>query len=605
MGDYYQWLLQSSLLNGGSLYSTPSLNIDTPQISVNNLLSSNNYTPNYTFGYQANNGIGDIAQQMLYNTQDASNQGQKIIRDTATSGILRGTGEEQNPTSFGDKFQNSFIGKNANIIGKGLDLVGGITSHIGGADNTFNGPHGNIREGIEQGWNGVSDLAMKLPGPYGKAAGLAMKAAGVVNNIQGAVFGATDGMTKLDAVMDSPLGMLTGLGWANQAFGKRSDTITKDDEAFATVGASYGGTESTVGDALEKSGKKYGAFSVGARHEANRQIAEAKRQQNVMSDIASTATDRFAIRDSMSAINGNSYGLALQGGYNQSAVRAGKYGTKLERARHIVDSYRKGGKKTRTLEQLIDYAKQVNPRFIQRLSEAPRGIEFVDDNGNLTTGNVYLEYSMDDNGNAIVYPRIQENSKGQLEFLSSDDAYQSAIWNKNYLVMTPEEAKIFFAEDPEYEVAYKRGWPEMFKNWDDIKQLKNGGQLEVDEFVYHEVEDDEFVYQEVEYFQKGGSINIIPEGALHARKHNLDIEGITKKGIPVISESEGGNIEQQAEIEHSEIIFRLEVTEKIEDYKKKYEESKDDQYPIEIGKLLVQEILHNTDDRTNLINQTQ
>lgn len=171
--------------------------------------------------------------------------------------------------------------------------------------------------------------------------------------------------------------------------------------------------------------------------------------------------------------------------------------------------------------------------------------------------------------------------------------------------MTPEEAKIFFAEDPEYEVAYKRGWLEMFKNWDDIKQLKNGGQLEVDEFVYHEVEDDEFVYQEVEYFQKGGSINIIPEGALHARKHNLDIEGITKKGIPVISESEGGNIEQQAEIEHSEIIFRLEVTEKIEDYKKKYEESKDDQYPIEIGKLLVQEILHNTDDRTNLINQTQ
>ena len=39
-------------------------------------------------------------------------------------------------------------------------------------------------------------------------------------------------------------------------------------------------------------------------------------------------------------------------------------------------------------------------------------------------------------------------------------------------------------------------------------------------------------------------------------------EGLTKKGIPVIDE-EG---EQQAEIEHSEIIFTLEVTKKLEEY---------------------------------------
>ena len=28
--------------------------------------------------------------------------------------------------------------------------------------------------------------------------------------------------------------------------------------------------------------------------------------------------------------------------------------------------------------------------------------------------------------------------------------------------------------------------------------------------------------------------SVIPEGALHAHKHNLDLEGLTKKGIPVI-----------------------------------------------------------------------
>jgi hypothetical protein len=48
----------------------------------------------------------------------------------------------------------------------------------------------------------------------------------------------------------------------------------------------------------------------------------------------------------------------------------------------------------------------------------------------------------------------------------------------------------------------------------------------------------------------------------------MDIEGITKKGIPVISESEGGEIQQQAEIERGEIILRLEVTKQIEELSK-------------------------------------
>nr|DAD58545.1 MAG TPA: hypothetical protein [Bacteriophage sp.] len=30
---------------------------------------------------------------------------------------------------------------------------------------------------------------------------------------------------------------------------------------------------------------------------------------------------------------------------------------------------------------------------------------------------------------------------------------------------------------------------------------------------------------------------------MHARKHNMDLEGITKKGIPVVSEKDDGKIE--------------------------------------------------------------
>lgn len=111
-----------------------------------------------------------------------------------------------------------------------------------------------------------------------------------------------------------------------------------------------------------------------------------------------------------------------------------------------------------------------------------------------------------------------------------------------------------------------------------------------------------------QFLKDGGSINVIPEGALHARKHNLEelnpeLEGnITKKGIPVISQNEGGEITQQAEIERSEWILNLEATNKIEELRKKYHsaesEAEKDQIAIEAGKLVAHEIMENTIDNT-------
>ena len=69
-------------------------------------------------------------------------------------------------------------------------------------------------------------------------------------------------------------------------------------------------------------------------------------------------------------------------------------------------------------------------------------------------------------------------------------------------------------------------------------------------------------------------------------------ETITKKGIPVV-DTKG---EQQAEIEKNEIIFRKEVTIKIEELAK----DGSDEAALECGKLLATEILENTDDRTGL-----
>ena len=103
-------------------------------------------------------------------------------------------------------------------------------------------------------------------------------------------------------------------------------------------------------------------------------------------------------------------------------------------------------------------------------------------------------------------------------------------------------------------------------------------------------------------FEKGGKVNVIPDGALHARKHNIPgMEGqITPKGIPVILE-EGGEITQQAEIEKEEIIFHKEVTLKLEELYK----LGTDEAAIEAGKILTHEILHNTIDNTNILNTVE
>jgi hypothetical protein len=118
----------------------------------------------------------------------------------------------------------------------------------------------------------------------------------------------------------------------------------------------------------------------------------------------------------------------------------------------------------------------------------------------------------------------------------------------------------------------------------EILSRKSGGVISI------EAEEPE---KEVQEFKDGG--NIIPEGALHARKNNMEGAGtdFTHKGIPVV-DKDG---EQQAEIERDEIIFRKEVTTKLEELMK----DGSDKAAIEAGKLLVEEIFNNTEDRTGLI----
>lgn len=110
---------------------------------------------------------------------------------------------------------------------------------------------------------------------------------------------------------------------------------------------------------------------------------------------------------------------------------------------------------------------------------------------------------------------------------------------------------------------------------------------------------------EPQYFKEGGTIenkNIIADGVLHARKHDLK-EGefknadITLKGIPVITKDADGGIIQHAEIEKDELILHLNLTKELEElYKIGDEESM-----ISAGKILSKELVKNTKDSKSKI----
>ena len=185
-----------------------------------------------------------------------------------------------------------------------------------------------LTEGLNQGYDAAANAAMAIPG-VGTIIGGAMKVGGMLSDGLTALGVGTDQMTTADKILDSKFLKLTPLGLVNAIGAKKADTITKDNEAFEQVGSSYGGTQATVDDALTKSGKKYGLLSGKARNKANQQIHNAQMQQSKMSNIADEA--QMAFTASNNPLIGLGTQLQLNGGYQQSTVRAGKSGLKMDR----------------------------------------------------------------------------------------------------------------------------------------------------------------------------------------------------------------------------------------------------------------------------------
>lgn len=393
---------------------------------------------------QAGAASGDMASKALLmnaNTNKAVNGLSKSAANMATGTA----GSTVKPG--GGLFSKANIGNTMSKAGGYADMIG---SFIPKKEQSA------LTTGLNQGYDAAANMISSVPG-VGTIVGGAMKIGGMLSDGLTALGVGTDQMTTTDKILDSKFMKLTPMGLVNAFGAKKADTIYKDNETWEQQGSAYGGSMAKVDDALTKSGKKYGAFSGKARRKANAQIAEAKRQQNLVSDINQEAQDAFA------ASNYSGIGLrnelALSGGYRNMAV--GRNGMK------ILDA------ESQWAREVLNKAK-IRPK--EKLEEQP--------------------------------PK----------------------------------------------------------------------------------------------FAEGGKVNVIPDGALHAHKHHLEdispeYEQVTSKGIPVVTEEEGGKLKQHAEIERNEIIFRLEVTKKLEELMK----DGSDDAAIEAGKLLAHEIINNTVDNTGLM----
>lgn len=220
-----------------------------------------------------------------------------------------------------------------NNLNKGFGLAGSIADVAGSLIPQTE--QSALTTGLNQGYDAAANAVSAIPG-VGTIIGGAMKVGGMLSDGLTALGVGTDQMTTTDKILDSKFFKLTPVGLINSIGAKKADTITKDNEAFEQVGSSYGGTQSTVDDALTKSGKKYGLLSGGARNRANRQIHNAQMQQSKMSNIADEAQMAFAA--SNNPLLGLGTQLQLNGGYQQNTVRAGKSGLKMDRdfAKRVV-----------------------------------------------------------------------------------------------------------------------------------------------------------------------------------------------------------------------------------------------------------------------------
>lgn len=491
------------------------------------------------------------------------------------------------------KLNNTF-----STIGQGADILGALLPQ----NSAYSGSYGGITQGLDTAYDQASNYVMSV----NPLVGGIMKTAGFVNKGLNALGVGTDGQTATDAILgSSPLG-LTPIGLANSLFGSKTHTFNIDNDAIAQVGGGYQGSVSTFQDATNKSNKKYGLFSGGARRKANRLIDNAQQQMNAISSISDQARRVLAL-DGMA--NYQKYQLDQNGGPQAMYIAAKGTKLRIKKICNKVHKKLKGGVITPqpfvpviTLTNTIKLQKggNVKPTYEQWLKTVPANR--IDKLYDLKTAYEVLPFNELESWRTATDEELNKgikhlgsvnpkaDSNGNLYFLKLGKLEDNPELQGEFNWYNSDDAKQFREE---YAPAQ---FDESTNRYFYPKKYEHGGTVAIKVTIVKELND-----PKKETTEK----NVIPEGALHAHKHNIEnTDSLTQKGIPVVDDKG----EQQAEIEKDEIILNLKLTNKLEELQSKYEKAskkEQDSLAIEAGRLLVQEILHNTIDNTGLIDKCE
>lgn len=556
--------------NLASITAQQNLQFSTPDIGSMASNQFSNFSSNIT-GYS--NIPQTITSESEFTRPDMANMNlqQMQAATTPSFGQQLGSNIQNYATSFAiNKLGNSIGLENPiNNLTSGLTNSNGVaTRMIGGAANSAlkNVAIGSIAGAAKAAGKSLTTAAVGSglkAGAQGalSSLGSASGIAGLANAGIQVAFGnqRKAGWENTVNMLGGIASMIPGVGWGLGAglaafnligglTGKKTIAATGKDwqsrQAQSSVAGSYSGAMEDIADAESREGS-YSGWNSGARRKANRLIAKTNNWKDTMWDWAQRNDLNDIRSNQMNSINNNQYQTDISGGYelsNSGRMLVAKEGAKL------FDSY----KSIKEYTKRIKSAKQGS----KLVKEKPKVEEPIIDKE--------LERYYDD-------PLFSTKSK------YNDDFHQGGSWSEDGKTFTPSKFSLFNFTQEQIAEALSKEFPEASLNiTDEVRAFKEGGKV------------------------NSRDMNVIPEGALHARLNHMDNKDFTKKGIPVVAK-DGDKLEQTAEIERNEIIFNLSVTNKLEELMK----DGSAKAALEAGKLLVEEILHNTIDNTGLIKEVE
>ena len=451
-------------------------------------------------------------------------------------------------SSLEDKGDNSKISKFGNFLTIGSQAIDTLNLQ-GESKNSLDSTMQNIR-------SGVGSSLISSGNPIAMAIGAAIKLTDATGGFSDASKGLGSGTDTLNAIGSLAL---PGAGW----FLKPTDTYKMSDSLAQSSG--YAGAIKTGQTAEANAGAKL----IAGRGKANSMIKTQRLIDNKVSNIIGYNNDLMqanglnAQDQSMNTKNKQS------GGWQQGSISFGRGGLKIEDKEHIAEIARRAQARR---------APSVDARYQGFLDTLPRNLSHEGDGYNMRR---YWEL----NGKPSNFMEAQ----GKNMFFPEWDGFHatSVAYNPDYgiyeFMKSPDHPSIRYETDwynsdapdaIEFRKQYKLYIPEDGSSYKYIPRNKSGGII--------------------------GAQSVIPGGALHARKHNLKdlnedlAKQVTHKGVPVVSFEFGGEVEQHAEIERGEIIFRKEITEQLEAL---WKDGSDDA-AIQAGKLIADEICNNTIDKS-------